>query len=611
MKKIQHHADICVVGAGLAGMCAALGAARHGSKVILVNDRPVLGGNCSSEIRMWPLGAHGSGTRETGIFEEIVLENMRRNPFRTYPIWDSVLYDIVTRQEGLTLILNCSIQDAEVKETKEGHQILSVTGWQLTTYQYHTITADIFLDCSGDSILAELTGARFRKGREARSEFMEEAAPLEADTQTMGNSCMLQARETDQKVEYIAPFFARDISEQDLTGRNHNMKDLRGNNFWWLELGGDRDTLNDCESIRDDLVALSYGTWDHIKNKEGHEADHWDLDFAGWLPGKRESRRYEGPHILTQNEVAAGGKFDDIVAYGGWKIDDHPPKGFNNFAVPTRYYDCPSPFGIPYRCLYSVNVKNLMFAGRNISVTHAAMAASRVMATCAILGQAAGTAAYLAHHYGMLPGELYSLSGPEKDYIHELQQLLMLDDCWLPGLKREIADICRKAELSIEIPEDQRGDQQCILSGNESDPEVFRNGLDRPENGEDNGCVIPLGAKVTYTLEEKTMVHTVRLILDSDLDRETVKGGDPSIKDCPTICNRPYHMPPFEFPTTMLDEFQLLGDGELLCHIAGNRQRHLTISVDKPLKTLSLIPIRTTDKEEKEKRVHIFSFDFS
>ncbi len=599
MKQIQHRADICVIGAGLSGMCAAIAAARHGSSVILVNDRPVLGGNCSSEIRMWPLGAHGSNTRETGIFEEIVLENMRRNPFRTYPIWDSVLYDIVQKQDNLTLILNCSIQDAKVTEESDGNRVHSVTGWQLTTYQYHTITADIFLDCSGDSILAELSGAKFRKGREARGEFGEEAAPLEADPQTMGNSCMLQARETGQRVPYIAPSFARDISEQDLTGRNHNMKDLRGNNFWWLELGGDRDTLNDCEEIRDDLVALSYGTWDHIKNKEGHDADRWDLEFAGWLPGKRESRRYEGGHILTQNEVAAGGKFEDIVAYGGWKIDDHPPKGFNNFAIPTRYFDCPSPFGIPYRCLYSVNVKNLMFAGRNISVTHAAMAASRVMATCAILGQAAGTAAHLAKHYQLDPKELYDRSASEKNYIAELQQLLMQDDCWLPGLKREISEGCSKAELNIEMPV------------SDMDIEVLRNGLDRPENGEDNGCYIPLGAKVTYTMKEPTLVHEVRLILDSDLDRKTVKGGDPSIKDCPTICNRPYQMPPFEFPTTMLDEFELWGDGEMLCHIRGNRQRHLSIRIEKTLTKLSLIPIRTTETQADTDRVHIFSFDFS
>lgn len=599
MKQIQHRADICVIGAGLSGMCAAIAAARHRSSVILVNDRPVLGGNCSSEIRMWPLGAHGSNTRETGIFEEIVLENMRRNPFRTYPIWDSVLYDIVQKQDNLTLILNCSIQDAKVTEESDGNRIHSVTGWQLTTYQYHTITADIFLDCSGDSILAELSGAKFRKGREAREEFSEEAAPLEADPQTMGNSCMLQARETGQRVPYIAPSFARDISEQDLTGRNHNMKDLRGNNFWWLELGGDRDTLNDCEEIRDDLVALSYGTWDHIKNKEGHDADRWDLEFAGWLPGKRESRRYEGGHILTQNEVAAGGKFEDIVAYGGWKIDDHPPKGFNNFAIPTRYFDCPSPFGIPYRCLYSVNVKNLMFAGRNISVTHAAMAASRVMATCAILGQAAGTAAHLAKHYQLDPKDLYEQSVSEKNYIAELQQLLMQDDCWLPGLKREISEGCSKAELNIEMPV------------SDMDIEVLRNGLDRPENGEDNGCYIPLGAKVTYTMKDPTLVHEVRLILDSDLDRKTVKGGDPSIKDCPTICNRPYQMPPFEFPTTMLDEFEMWGDGEMLCHIGGNRQRHLSIQIEKTLTKLSLIPIRTTETQPETDRVHIFSFDFS
>ena len=145
----SYTADVCVIGGGLAGMCAAIAAARHGSSVILVHDRPVLGGNCSSEIRMWPLGAHGKNRRETGIFEELVLNNLYRNPTRNYPIWDSVLYEAVKFQDNLTALLNCSIFDAEMN----GKKISTVTGWQTTSYTFHRVTAKIFIDCSGDSLL--------------------------------------------------------------------------------------------------------------------------------------------------------------------------------------------------------------------------------------------------------------------------------------------------------------------------------------------------------------------------------------------------------------------------------------------------------------------------
>lgn len=359
----SYTADVCVIGGGLAGMCAAIAAARHGSSVILVHDRPVLGGNCSSEIRMWPLGAHGKNRRETGIFEELVLNNLYRNPTRNYPIWDSVLYEAVKFQDNLTALLNCSIFDAEMN----GKKISTVTGWQTTSYTFHRVTAKIFIDCSGDSILASLSGAEYRRGREAKSEFCEEAAPDSPDSFTMGNSCLIQARETPSPIKYIPPEWARKIeSDEQIKNRPHAPTDYRGNNFWWLELGGTEDTIADSEKIRDDLLALSFGTWDHIKNHGEHNAENWELDFLGFLPGKRESRRYVGDHILTQNEVQAGGKFKDIIAYGGWSIDNHPPLGFDHEGEPTTYYSCPSPFGIPYRCLYSVNIENLMFAGRNI-----------------------------------------------------------------------------------------------------------------------------------------------------------------------------------------------------------------------------------------------------
>ena len=577
-----HRADICVVGGGLAGMCAAISAARHGSHVILVHDRPVLGGNCSSEIRMWPLGAHGSNRRETGIFEELILNNMYRNPTRNYPIWDSVLFEAVRYQKNLETLLNCTVHDIQMNDSST---IKSVCGWQLTSYTRHIIEADIFIDCSGDSILAELSGAVYRHGRESREEFGEAAAPEKADHCTMGNSCLIQARETSLPISFIPPLWARQIPDDDsLKNRVHELDQYRHNNFWWLELGGTENTIDDSEKIRDELLALAYGTWDHIKNHGDHRAENWELDFLSYLPGKRESRRCIGDHILTQKEVEAGGKFDDIIAYGGWSIDDHPPKGFDHDGKPTTYYYCPSPFGIPYRCLYSKNINNLMFAGRNISVTHASMAASRVMATCAILGQAVGTAAHTAIVHNTDPRGV-------NQYITEVQQYLMEDDCWLPEHTRKISPTCTAAELTADC----------------ENAENLRNGHDRPTDLEgDNGCFIPLGGRAAYTLSEPTYIESVRIVFDSDLNRTTVTGGIEAVKDCPTICNRPLHMPPFNFPTTMTKEFEIIVDGTVVFSTQSNHQRLVNIPINRTAQKLELRPISTFGAEKS----HIFSFDF-
>ena len=196
-----HHADLCVVGGGLAGMCAAISASRGGSKVVLIGDRPVLGGNASSEIRMWVCGADGENNRETGIIEEISLKSLYRNPDKLYPIWDGILYETVKNEPNITLLLNCSVCRCEM----DGEHIVSVTGWQTTTQQWHTVYAPYFSDCSGDSILAPLTGADFRVGREAASEFGEKTSQVTEDRQTMGMSCLIQMRKTSRATKFIPP----------------------------------------------------------------------------------------------------------------------------------------------------------------------------------------------------------------------------------------------------------------------------------------------------------------------------------------------------------------------------------------------------------------------
>lgn len=202
-------ADFCVIGGGMAGICAAIAAARQGATVVLMHERPVLGGNASSEIRMWIRGAEGKNNMETGIIEEITLENYYRNPTKNYYIWDTVLYDFVIREENITLLLNCTCMDATCEDGAFGdgrtRKITSITGYQMTTQTFFDVQSTNYADCSGDSILAPLTGAEYRLGRESADEFMEDTPVKKSDNSVMGMSCLIQGRETGHPVPYIPP----------------------------------------------------------------------------------------------------------------------------------------------------------------------------------------------------------------------------------------------------------------------------------------------------------------------------------------------------------------------------------------------------------------------
>jgi hypothetical protein len=486
----MHRTDLCIVGGGLSGVCAAIAAARRGARVVLMHDRPVLGGNCSSEIRMWVCGAHGDNMKETGILEEIQLENLRRNPAMHYQLWDSVLFEKVKAEKNITLLLNCSCNDASMRENR----IESVKGWQGTAETWHTVHAAYFMDCSGDSVLAPLTGALHRAGREAGSEFQESIPPGAADKKTMGMSCLFQIRETDRPQKFIPPDWAYVYqTDEDLPFKGHSLN----TNFWWIELGGDRDSIHDTEELRDELLKIALGVWDHIKNRGGHGAERYVLEWLGFLPGKRESRRYIGDYIMTQNDVEAEGRFPDTVAYGGWSMDDHFPEGFYYTAGhPTIYHPAPSPYGIPYRCLYSANIENLFFAGRNISVTHAALSSTRVMATCALLGQAAGTAAAIAVREGVSPRGVY------ESHTGALQAMLMEDDCWLPWHTQQISEVMKAARIEA----------------GGSGAENLRNGADRVIGEDENAWRCRAGDEVCFFFDGERQIRRVRLVFDSDLN---------------------------------------------------------------------------------------------
>ena len=560
MRELTHHVDFCVVGGGMAGLCAAVAAARKGIKVAIIQDRPMFGGNASSEIRMWVCGAHGKDNRETGIIEEIMLENYYRNTGYKYPIWDTVVFEQALLEPNLSYFLNCTCIDAH---TEDG-VIISVKGWQLTTETYHTVYARYFADCSGDSILAPLTGAEFMQGRESKSDFNEQIPPDISDKKTMGMSCLIQFRETTQKVDFIPPPWAYSYAtDDDLPQADHSLI----SNFWWIEVGGAHDSIHDTEKMRDELLKIAYGVADHIKNRGDHGADNWELEWIGFLPGKRESRRYVGKYIITQNHVESGGMTDDTVGYGGWSMDDHFPEGFYyRDGHPTLYHPAPSPWGIPYGSLCSASIRNLMFAGRNISATHAAMSSSRVMATCAILGQAVGTAA------AILVQDNKSIDDID---IAKLQQELLKDDCWLPGITRNVSKLTQQATVNCEI---------------------IRNGIDR---GDEHCWKGKAGETLIYRFDTPQKVSTVRIIFDSDLNR--------GYQNMP--CSYPLVQPRFKVPGTLIKEYKLvltLDDGiNKEIHVNDNRQRLVWHQINEKLVAAELIPIDTHGCDE----YRVFSFE--
>ena len=526
-KKVKNaEYDVVVIGGGMSGICAALAAARHGARTALVHDRHVLGGNASSEIRMHICGASENLAKpdleESGILHEIMRDNKSRNDYYNFSIWDMVLFSTVKRQKNLTVYLSTAMESCEMGE---GSTIRSIDAYQLTTETHWKISGKVFIDCTGNATLGYYAEAEFRTGSEGRDEFGEPDAPGQPNKERMGNTLLFKAVDRGHPVAFKKPDFARTFTEEELKYRTHSAvhgAQIKGEvdkayvrmtsfstssvdyGYWWIELPGETDDIIDeYEQIRDELVSCIYGIWDHLKNGGDHGAENYDLEWVGMLPGSREGRRLIGDYILNENDILSNRQFEDAVAYGGWPMDIHTAKGLYDFdELPSRVISFDGAYTIPYRSYYSKNISNLMMAGRDISASKMAMGSTRVMGTCAVGGQAVGTAAALCIKYDCDPRGA-------QEHMRELQQMLLKDDAYIPSIWNEDPkDLARRAKVTATSAR-----EGCP-------PENVINGISRDEDGHRNlwisGKGRTEGEMLTLHLADRQPVSEVHLTFDSN-----------------------------------------------------------------------------------------------
>jgi len=501
--------DVVVIGGGMAGICAAIASARQGAKTALVQDRPVLGGNASSEIRMHITGAtrHGKAgrdnLRETGIIEEILLENKHRNPAHSYALFDTLLWEKCNYQENLSLYLNTYINEVKTENAK----IVSVSGTQMSTEKQLTFISKMFIDCTGDGSISEKSGARYLYGRESSADFGEPGAIDRTDTVTQGNTIQFRSLDAGREVPFERPSWAYDFSGEEWVYKKS--WDWFDSGFWWVELGGTKlNTLTDSEEIKEELLKVVYGLWDIIKNHsdQAENAKNFYLDWVGFVSAKRETRRVIGDYVLKEQDILSNKVFEDAISYGGWHIDSHRPECFYAHVNDTPHTEDKTVmfegiYTVPYRSIYSKDIENLYLGGRCISATHRAFCSTRVMATCAVAGEAAGIAAALAVKKGKTARQL-------SEDINELQQLILRSGCYIPEFKNE--DKEDKARIAHITATSEKSEAINII-----------NGISRPVGENSNmweSCGI--GESISLKWDKPQEISEVSLTFDSNLSVE-------------------------------------------------------------------------------------------
>lgn len=576
-KEIQ--TDVVVAGGGIAGVCAAVSAARHGAEVVLIQDRPMLGGNASSEMHVPVNGAYHlknklKTDRETGVVEELQLDNAAFNPHGAWEIWDHILFSYVAEHPNIQIFLNMQAISTEIK----GDKISSVICWQSTTETTYKVSAPIFIDSSGDGMMAASAGAEYRTGREGRDEFNESYAPAKADGWCMGDSIQFVSTDMGKPVKYTPPPFAIPYDFTQAKKRKIHFLDC---GFWWIELGSQEDIIADREKNRDKLAAYTFGVWDYVKNSGKYpQAENLALTWVGSIAGRRESRRFMGDYILNQNDLLNYRHFDDAVAFGGWSLDEHCPGGMMNPNDPPSFFHArfKKHYEIPYRSLYSRNISNLYFAGRNVSQTHIALSSTRVIATCATMGQAVGTAAALCIKHKESPRQV------GKRRMDTLQEMLLRDDAYIPNRPaQDKKDLARKA--SVSASDTASGSADLLIDG------LSRDEVDKVHHWSSRAPQ-PI---VTLTWNKAVKISQVEIKCNSNLQQ--IIALHPS--------KRKMAMQPFGLPKELLKkcriEAHIDDQWKTLEEIDDNRRRCIKTAFDSvKTKQIRIVFEETYGAEEKK-----------
>jgi hypothetical protein len=523
MDSIEHEVDVLVAGGGLAGTCAAIAAARQGAKTAIVEQRDVLGGNASSLVRVHIGGAPDNGwqfdARETGIIEELRLTYAAKDPENSYAWIDHVLRDACLAEQNLIVYHGITIDDAKTEGfAADGYvnRIIECSGLQQGSETRHVFKAKVFVDGTGDGTIGALAGAEFRMGREARTEFGESIAPDVTDAYKLGSSILFEARDMGHPVSFTPPTWAKKLPKDysDVRRSRQPTGGKEGNGYWhgamhvgwwWNEYGGELDTIRDNEAIKHELLSILYGLWDHVKNSGDPRyanSANYDITWVGSIPGKRESRRIVGDYILKQQDVTAGTIFPDQVAAGGWNIDLHPPRGFYDENLPCSQAQLHDLYTIPYRSIYSKTASNLLLASRCLSVTHVAHGTTRLQATLATVGQAAGIAAAWCARVGISPRAL----GTTRLQAYQ-QELLKQDGFLIEARSMDPADLARSAAAAVTASSEH------------------------PLHFENPGAWIPLLFPVAQQFPaipsgNEAVIREIKLLVKNDSDdKVTIEGG--------------------------------------------------------------------------------------
>lgn len=511
-QQVEDHGkfDLAIVGGGVPAVTAAVTAARHGLKVALVHDRPVLGGNGSDEGNVALEGGAHRGYHETGVIYEI--KNVK---YEENISWSEAFLKFVRQEKNISLFSDMLVDGCECSDGR----IYSVHATDTLDMSEHRFEADYFVDDTGDGWLGYYAGACYHIGREAEWEYGEEFAPASPDGNTMSGCnigddpsfhdtiCSYGAEYAEEEITFTAPDWAMKLPQ----GAEMNRRPRRiVTGEWWLENRNDYDDLWEQEYTRDALIRVSAGFFDWLKNSwpEREKVKNLKLKTLGTFNAKRETRRLIGDYVVSQNDFREKRTFEDAVFFSGWNIDVHHIKGI--FSGMEGAFTCDEKIDVtpmPFRCLYSKNIHNLMMAGRCISTTHIGMGPTRVMLTGACMGQAVAMAAVLCKKYKEDPREI------GRKHIDELQQCLLKEGDSIPGIKNhDPSDMALCAEVTADSWEEG------------GEPENAVNGINRRADGERYAWISKekLPQCLTFALKEETDVRQVRVTLDMPFERYTM-----------------------------------------------------------------------------------------